>query len=646
MIALAAVIALALIARLVDIQNVEFFHDEAMVAMMAQEMADGLTFPLQGILSSVGIPNPPTSIYVMAVPYVFTNNPVVVTAFIALLNAAGVGVLWAIARRWIGYVPALAAGIWLAVTPWAVLYSRKIWAQDYMLPFLLVALAAALWGWKGGRRWGQLAMLPVMLFGMQIHFAGWALVPLFAWIVWRGRSRTRLLPFAVSIALGVAVMLPYTLGLTQTLRDDPTRIADVASRSGGDRDGSVESLAYISRLTTGVATESWVAPTVDPAPFARPAVEKAAVVAISTALLAAGTGAVLTRRRVWLIPLLLWIVLPAAVFEIGLADVWPHYYVPQLPAFALLIGFGVETVYRTLSSRLTARNAAFVAFGGLAAPLILAWIGFQSVMQYAYTNYIPIGEGTSGYTTPSRILNEVVGAIPDDIDDVIVASDGDRVWFDVDAARWPVLLRDTTACVRPRPVDPRIQLHPAGPSALIVAPTAPQEFRDALGPALDSSVVAGRIGEGDYQVRIADTPAQPSLPRQSDTPIAVFSNGAALLALVVQDGYGSVVFSVPNSPDRTFYGGLDYDYQVFFHALDAAGNRIAQRDASFYPGRYWCAGDMLSINVDLDLTDAAVLRVGFYRILDAEIGEIQAVDVLDVAGNAAGNWVDLPLNGG
>ncbi|NOG50325.1 MAG: hypothetical protein HND48_13530 [Chloroflexi bacterium] len=179
MIALAAVIALALIARLVDIQNVEFFHDEAMVAMMAQEMADGLTFPLQGILSSVGIPNPPTSIYVMAVPYVFTNNPVVVTAFIALLNAAGVGVLWAIARRWIGYVPALAAGIWLAVTPWAVLYSRKIWAQDYMLPFLLVALAAALWGWKGGRRWGQLAMLPVMLFGMQIHFAGWALVPLF-----------------------------------------------------------------------------------------------------------------------------------------------------------------------------------------------------------------------------------------------------------------------------------------------------------------------------------------------------------------------------------------------------------------------------------------------------------------------------------
>ncbi|MBK9123219.1 MAG: hypothetical protein IPM16_08875 [Chloroflexi bacterium] len=644
-IALAAVIVLALAARLIDIQNVEFFHDEAMVAMMAQEMADGLAFPLQGILSSVGIPNPPTSIYVMAVPYAFTNDPVAVTAFIAVLNAVGVGVLWAIVRRWVGYVPALAAGVWLALTPWAVLYSRKIWAQDYMLPFLLVALAAALWGWRGKRRWGQIAMLPVMLFGMQIHFAGWALVPLFAWIVWRDRKQTRLIPVAISIVLGIAVMLPYAIGLTQTLRDDPTRIADVASRSGGDRDGAVESLAYIARLTTGTAIESWVAPTVDPAPFERPAIETTVVVAITAALLIVGGVAVLTRHRDWAVPLLLWVALPIVVFEVGLADVWPHYYVPQLPAFALLIGLGVDALRRTIAAHLTTRTGSVAAFGGLAASLGFAWVGYQSVMQYAYAHYIPIGEGTSGYTTPSRILNEVVDAIPDDIDDVIVASDGDRVWFDVDAARWPVLLRDKAECVRARPVGARMWLYPAGPSALIVAPTAPIEFRNAVGPALDSPVIAGRIGEGDFQVRAGDAAVQPPLPGQLESPIAVFSNGAALVAFLVQDGHGSVGFSVPNSPDRTFYGGLQHDYQVFFHALDAAGNRIAQRDASFYPGQFWCTGDRILMNVDLDLTDAATLRVGFYRILDAETSEIEAVDVLDIAGNPAGNWFDIPLGG-
>jgi hypothetical protein len=37
-----------------------------MVSILAQEMADGEAFPTRGIVSSVGIPNPPTSIWVMA----------------------------------------------------------------------------------------------------------------------------------------------------------------------------------------------------------------------------------------------------------------------------------------------------------------------------------------------------------------------------------------------------------------------------------------------------------------------------------------------------------------------------------------------------------------------------------------------------
>lgn len=643
-IALAAVLLLALASRLVDIHNVEFFHDEAMVAMMAQEMADGLTFPLQGILSSVGIPNPPASIYVMAAAYAITSDPVFVTAFIALLNVAGIGVLWAIMRRWIGFVPALAAGVWLAVTPWAVLYSRKIWAQDYMLPFVLVALAAALWGWRDGRRWGQVVMLPVMLFGMQIHFAGWALVPLFAWIVWQGRRRTRLAPFAISVVLGVATMLPYAIGLAQTLQADPTRIADVASRSGGSRDGEIESFAYMGRLATGTAVESWVAPTVDPKPFARPAVETGIIVLMSAVLLTCGGVAVLTRYRTWLIPLALWVALPAVVFEIGLADVWPHYYVPQLPAFALLIGLGVDGIRRALAGRLPAQGATAAAFGGLAVTLGLAWAGFQPVMQYAYTHYIPIGEGTSGYTTPSWILNKVIDVIPEGINDVIVISDGDRVWFDVEAARWPVLLRDKAACVRSYPVDQRMQLYEAGSSAWIAAPSAPDHIRGWAKFALSDLEIPGRIGERSYIVAVRSQPVTVIVPGTRREPIAAFSNGVNLTAFSFVEGRAEVGFRVPDSPDRTFYGGLSYDYQVFFHALDAAGNRIAQRDASFYPGRYWCAGDQIAINVDLDLTGAKALRVGFYRILDAETGAIEAVDVLDVAGNPASNWVDIPLD--
>ena len=177
--ALLLVLAAAVFVRLYRLDAVEFFHDEAMVSMMAQEMADGQTFPLQGILSSVGIPNPPSSIYVMAVPFALTSDPVVATGFVALLNVLGVGLLWGIARKEFGFIAALVAGLVFAFNPWAILYSRKIWAQDYVNPFLLLALTAALWGYRDGKRWGQLLALPLMLFAMQIHFSAWALVPLF-----------------------------------------------------------------------------------------------------------------------------------------------------------------------------------------------------------------------------------------------------------------------------------------------------------------------------------------------------------------------------------------------------------------------------------------------------------------------------------
>ena len=45
----------------------------------------------------------------------------------------------------------------------------------------------------------------------------------------------------------------------------------------------------------------------------------------------------------------------------------------------------------------------------------------------------------------------------------------------------------------------------------------------------------------------------------------------------------------------------------------------------------------------MDSSSAVVLRVGFYKLLDAETGATSAVDLLDEARNPAGNWVDISL---
>ena len=130
---------------------VEYFHDDAMLTTLALEMAAGERFPLTGILSSTGIPNPPTSVYVMAIPFSLSSDPNAAIHFIMLLNVGGVGLLWLMARRYFGRRAALIAGLAYAVNPWAVLFSRKIWAPGFSYAADSAgAAAAAIWLWGKG----------------------------------------------------------------------------------------------------------------------------------------------------------------------------------------------------------------------------------------------------------------------------------------------------------------------------------------------------------------------------------------------------------------------------------------------------------------------------------------------------------------
>lgn len=640
--ALLLILIVAALTRLHRLDAVEFFHDEAMVSMMAQEMADGLTFPLQGILSSVGIPNPPTSIYVMALPFAFSSDPVAATGFIAVLNVAGVGLLWLIARRYFGFTAALVAGLIFALNPWAILYSRKIWAQDYVNPFLLLALTAALWGYRDGKRCGQILALPVMLFAMQIHFAAWALVPLFAWIAWTGRRNIRRGATAAGLVLGVLVMLPYLIGFTQTLQVDPTRISDVLDRSGGARKGGLRAVIYAAQLATGTDIETWVAPHVDPTTFGRTNEVRIGAILFAGVPLLSGILAIIFKWRGWIVGFSLWILLPLAVFQIGLADLWPHYFVPQLPAFALIAGIGVAW-FTDLTRHnnwlwIAASALIIVVIGRL---LLGQWDYFATVTDYAYIHNIALGTGTSGYTTPMFVLDAVHDAIPPEIEDVIVLSDGDRVWFDAEAARWPVILRDEARCVRTL-APSGMMVAPAGRFAMITTPTVSTSLL-ALYPGAGAAVIPARTDEGSYHVTVFDSPPAPDDTLTALPAPAPFSNGVLLTGYHISQERVDLRFTLPEAPDRSFYGALDHDYQFFIHLLDLNGARIAQLDASFWPGRHWCAGDQLTLWRDIDTTDAETLRFGFYKLLDAETGVTQAVDLLDVAGNPTGNWVDIRL---
>ena len=99
-IALVAVLALAAALRLWNLSATEFKFDEARVANLAAHFVDSGIPPLRGMGSSTGIDNPPLAVYLMSVPALVSRDPLIATAFVALLNVAAVWGCYALGKRY------------------------------------------------------------------------------------------------------------------------------------------------------------------------------------------------------------------------------------------------------------------------------------------------------------------------------------------------------------------------------------------------------------------------------------------------------------------------------------------------------------------------------------------------------------------
>jgi len=637
---LAFILTIATLIRFSEAGRVEFFHDEAMLSMLAQEMADGQTFPLVGIVSSVGLPNPPTSVWVMAIPYALSTSPLVATLFVAALNVIGVGVLWFITRRYMGATLALVAALIYALNPWAVLYSRKIWAQDFMTPFVLLAILLALYGLIENKRWARVLALPLMLFAAQIHFAGWALVPMLAALLWSWRARLTKRDLALILTLSALIMLPYALGLIQTLQSTPDTLSTVFDRTGAG-DGlrlSGDALRFNAYFATGLGVETWVAPLQQDALLANvPTLPL--VWGLLGVLMLIGALAVWIEYRP-LAPLLtLWVLVPLAVFSVTWTRAYPHYFIGVLPALAVLSAVGVMSLIRVLPQRPIARAVILAAIAGILFSQQVWWSG---MLRYVSTREIAFGEGTSGYTTPLSPLLDLTDTLSGAAR-VTVYSDGQDPLFHADAARWSVLLRDYGACLRVLPRDAV-----RAPVGMALESTDDTRVLWVLpdGATLDADNVIKstqpRIGGEQYVVTVGDSapaPAWTSIERVR------FANGVTLEGYALEQEQVYLRWRLPDARTRLLFDARRDNYQYFVHVLNVSGERIAQTDESFLQGRWWCDGDTLITWTPLTDATADTIRVGFYSLTPQPDSDLPytAVDVLDAAAQPRGQWHEQRL---
>lgn len=204
--------------RITNLNLIEFKTDEAMNLFLASRPLFGHPMPPGGTVSSLGILNFPLSNYILFPLTSISLDPKTISFFIGFLNALAIGFLFLLLKRYYGSPIAFITTILLAFSPWAILFSRKIWAQNFIIP-LLIPFLLSLHKILLEKKMHYFILLTISsLFLLQTHQSTiFFLLPIFVFIIsskqirsmFVQQSKVLLFYIVIGIFIGILPAIPY-----------------------------------------------------------------------------------------------------------------------------------------------------------------------------------------------------------------------------------------------------------------------------------------------------------------------------------------------------------------------------------------------------------------------------------------------------
>ena len=400
---LALILCLGFALRMLQPTLVEFKRDEATVVRGAQAIAFEGVLPAVGIDSSLGIDNLPLTLYLAALPLLVWADPVSVVLFTALLNALALVACYFMVRAMFGERVALLSTLLFAVSPWAVLYARKIWPRT--MPLFTIALVAALYFLVVRRRYWALApacLALAALLGLQLEAL--AFVPFVGVVLLLYRDTLRLRPVVAGALVAALSLGPYVL---HDLRNGWENFRGLAAYAGGESTFSLDAVRYAFMLIGSQGIEGQAGSFfgafragILPLWWLNDLLTVLLIAALAYALHQAFRAPTEARRRTFGL-LLLWFAAPIVVQLRPSSPTQLHYFVMHYPVqYILIAALLVEAVDRLRALLGPVRGAKWVV-GTLAIALILG-CGWQVMVTARLREYMATHPSTGGYGIPLR----------------------------------------------------------------------------------------------------------------------------------------------------------------------------------------------------------------------------------------------------
>jgi len=637
---LLVILLLAAGLRFYHLDWVEYKLDEANISRLALNMVRTGRVPIWGLGSSVGIYNGALSEWLLAIPYAVSSSPLAATGFVAALNILAVAMTFAFTRRIAGPTAGLIAALLFAVAPWAVLNSRKLWAQDLLPPFVIAYLWTAYLAFVEEKAWWLIGHVLALAACIQLHYSALTLVfltvfllLLFWWRKWLWRV------LVVMTVVGVLGFIPFLYLDATTIAPDAmtgqahafpniTRIIQTVLYRKAVVDTTAFQMAWI--MVTGSNLHSlaganefrnYLSGLLPVAPLfvvLGVVVLVALAWALWRAARARNDGNDVQAKAGFVVAM--GMVFPTLLFVWHSTPVFPHYFILLYPWPYVLVAMFIVWLTRQ-------RPRWHVAWWGGALIVVIAAAqiyGYLSIMQFV------AGRNTSGgYGTPVGLTLQAVRSAEEMArevkGDILVMAEGDNVEADEVASIWDVLVDPAYAS---RVVDRRqAMVYPTAPAAVVYAPGASGKG--------SATHIPLRPGEGEYSLVLWAGGAAPTTQVRSISPTGPdrWANGVQLLAAQLSgDGRpgGTFRWQLTWRVDPPPPSGVDYHWTNQLY--DTAGKRVGQMDGVGFPSRSWRAGDTVVTWFDVSIApDAApgmyTMRVGMYTYPD-----IETVPVVDGPG--------------